>query len=222
MRWVLSLVGVAVFLTTVAPVGAAETITFDGILGPNVPQLTVGGVTFIAEGVPEDGVPLVDPRTTFDDRSPSPYPYDFISGNVLQVRSTGLRIDFSQPVSSFGFGAALDATSDPGQMQIDLFDSGLGSLGTYFLTLDRTPVSHLGGTGSNSEGLFFADGLAGMSRARITNFGDGINGESLFGYVVDNITFQTVPEPSTLVLLAGGLAAAAHRWRRQRRDEACQ
>lgn len=227
MRWVLSFFGVAVFLTTVAPVGDAETVTFDepgvvSILGSSIPQLNVGGVTFTPEGVPWSSVPLVTPRTTFDDRSPSPYPYDFISGNLLQVHSTELRIDFSQPVSSFGFGAALDATASPGQMQIDLFDSGLGSLGTFFLTLDRTLVSQLGGTNSNSEGLFFVGGLAGMSRAQITNFGDGTSDASEFNFVVDDVTFQQIPEPSTLLLLSAGLVVAAHRRRRQRRDEGGQ
>ncbi len=221
MRWVLSFVGVAVVLTTVAPVGGAETITFDepavvSILGTSILQLNVGGVTFTPEGVPWVSVPLVTPRTTFDDRSPSPYPYDFISGNLLQVHSTELRVDFSQPVSSFGFGAALDATASPGQMQIDLFDSGLGSLGTFFLTLDRTLVSQLGGTNSNSEGLFFVGGLAGMSHARITNFGDGTIDESEINFVVDNVTFQPIPEPSTLLLLSVGLVVAAHRRWRQR------
>ncbi len=203
----LSFVGVAVVLTTVAPVSEAETITFDepavvSILGSSIPQLNVGGVTFTPEGVPWGSVPLVTPRTTFDDRPPSPYPYDFISGHLLQVHSTELRVDLSQPVSSFGFGAALDSTASPGQMRIYLFDSGLGSLGTFFLTLDRTLVSQLGGTNSNSEGQFIVGGLAGMSRARITNFGGGTIDESEFNFVVDNVTFQPIPEPPTLLLLA--------------------
>ena len=217
MRRVFSFVGVAVLLTTVAPVGKAEMITFDepevvSILGPSIHQLSVGGVTFTPEGVPRGSMPLVTPRTTFDDRSPSPSPYDFISGNLLQAYSTELRIEFSQPVSSFGFGAALDATSSPGQMRIDLFDSGLGSLGTFFLTLDRTPVSKLGGTNSNSEGSFFVSGLAGMSRAQITNFGDGAIAASAFNFVVDNVTFQTIPEPSSVAMLFAG--AAILLWRR--------
>lgn len=186
------------------------------ILGSPSTQLNVDGVTFTPEGVsrPPGSAPLVTPRWTFDDRSP--YPYDFISGNLLQMHSNELRVDFSQPVSSFGFGAALDATASPGQMQIDLFDSGLGSLGTFFLTLDRTPVSQLGGTNSNSEGLFFVGGLAGMSRARITNFGDGTINGSEFGFVVDNVTFQPIPEPSALFLLSVGLVVAGHRRRSQR------
>lgn len=219
LRWILSFVGVAVILRTVAPVGQAETITFDepavvSILGTSISQLNVGGVTFTPEGVPWVSVPLVTPRTTFDDRSPSPYPYDFISGNLLQVHSTELRVDFSQPVSSFGFGAALDATASPGQMQIDLFDSGLGSLGTFVLTLDRTLASQLGGTNSNSEGLFFVGGLAGLSRARITNFGDGTIDASEFNFVVDNVAFKTIPEPSSLLLLSVGLVIPACRRRR--------
>jgi hypothetical protein len=210
MRWILSLVSVVSVLPTIAQAEGATTITFDeqvavGNLGSSLPQLTVDGVTFTPDGDARSSVPFVTPRTTFDDRSPSPYSYDFISGNLLQVSSTELWVNFSQPVSSFGFGAALNLTSSPGQMQIDLFDSSEGSLGTFFLVLDQTHISQQGGMNSNSEGLFFVGGISGISRALITNFGDGILDGSRFGFVVDSITYQPIPEPSTLLLLSVSL-----------------
>jgi len=217
MRQVLSLVGVAVLLVTVAAVGEAKTITFDepeavSVLGSWVAQLDVGGVTFTPGGVsPEGGMPLVMPRTTFDDRSPSPYPYDFISGNLLQVMSTQLRIDFSQPASSFGSVRRWTRRPAPDRCRLTSSTAVLKASARFLLTLDSTLS---GGASSNSEGLFFVDGLAGMSRAKISNFGDGIIGESLFGFVVDNVTFQTIPEPSSLVLFAAGLPVAANRRRK--------
>jgi hypothetical protein len=216
MRWILSLATVVSALPTVTQVEGAITITFDeqaavSNLGSSLPQLAVDGVTFTPDGDAGSSVLLVTPRTTFDDRSPSPYPYDFIAGNLLQVSRTELWVGFSQPVSSFGFGAALNLTSSPGQMQIDLFDSNEGILGTFYLLLDQTQISQQGGMNSNSEGLFFVGGIPGISRALITNFGDSILDGSKFGFVVDNITFQPVPEPSPLLLFLVGLLLATRR-----------
>jgi hypothetical protein len=210
MRWILFLASVVSALPIVAQVEGAMTITFDeqaavSNLGSSLPQLAVDGVTFTPDGNAGSSVPLVTPRTTFDDRSPNLYPYDFIDGNLLQVSRTELRVDLPQPVSSFGFAAALNLTTSPGQMQIDLFDSNERTLGTFYLLLDQTQISQQGGTNSNSEGLFFVSGIPGISRALITNFGDGILNGSKFGFVVDNITFQPVPEPSPFLLLLMGL-----------------
>src|SRR3989442_657601 len=84
----------------------------------SVSQFTTGTVTLTATGS------LLYVRSTFDDRSPNPYPYRFIAGNVVQVYGNQLRIDLSQPSDHFGFGAALNATSGVGQMTVQLFEAG--------------------------------------------------------------------------------------------------
>lgn len=190
----------------------ANPITFDepeatSVLWSSLPQFSIGGLTLTPQGALPVGnpYPFVTPRGTFDDRSPSPYSYDYISGNVLQVNSTEVLVDFGNPVGSFGFGAALNATSSPGLMTIQMFDSQQASLGLFSLTLDRTVLSLLGGTNSNSEGLFFVSGLSGASSALITSFGDGTANTSQFNWVIDNITFVSVPEPSTLIQLCTSL-----------------
>jgi hypothetical protein len=172
-------------------------------------SFSLDGVTFASSS----GFVL---RTTFDDRSPSPYSYDFISGNVLQAAGTGLNISFSAPTDTFSFGAAEDATFAPSQMQVQLFGLGNVSLGTFTLNLRRTALSVSGGTNSNSEGLFIAPSVGPITAAQLTNFGDGTADGSQVGWVIDNVTFQPVPEPMSLLLLGTGLVAGSH-WRRQLR-----
>jgi hypothetical protein len=174
----------------------------------------VAGTTFT--GV-DPGPPFVSPRTTFDDRSPSPYPYDFISGNVLQVAGQRLRIDFAAPISGFGFGAALNSTFGVGTMRVDLYGANNQIIGSQQLTLDRTVLSQLGGTNSNSEGQFQMAGFATNSihYAIIRNFGDPAVAASRQNWVIDNITIQQVPEPASLLTFgAGALALLVHRKRR--------
>lgn len=87
-------------------IAGAATITFSepeslAVLGRSLPLFTTQGVTFTPFGDVQAGrPPVVTPRGTFDDRTPAAYPYDFIAGNVLQVSSTGLRIDLPAPVAS--------------------------------------------------------------------------------------------------------------------------
>ena len=174
------------------------TITFDepeavSRLGQTQTELAVDEVTFTPEGV---GSRMVTPRTAFDNRSP--YPYDFISGNVLQVHSTELNIQFGGPVTSFGFGAALNVTAMPGTMLLEFFDDQGNSVGSSTVDLDRTVTSRLGGTNSNSEGVFSADSLMAVSRVKITNRGDGTANGSDVDWVIDNVTndVASLPTPS--------------------------
>src|SRR6476469_1217000 len=63
-------------------------------------------------------------RSTFDDRSPGPYPYRFISRNVAQIQGPQLRIDFPGGTNRFGFGAALNATSGQGRIVVEVSGAG--------------------------------------------------------------------------------------------------
>jgi hypothetical protein len=179
-------------------------------------SLWLDGVTFEAFGATQSGSPYAYLRTTFDNRAPAPYPYDFISENVMQVASTGLRLEFDVPTTLFGFGAALDSTASQSLMQIELFGPTSASLGTFLLTLDRTLVSTSGGTNSNSEGKFVAPPLGLISTVQILNFGEGMNTSSQFHWVIDNVEFNPVaiPEPASFTLVLVGVASGLTRRRR--------
>jgi hypothetical protein len=168
----------------------------------------IDGVTFEPFGATQGGSPYSHLRTTFDNRAPAPYSYDFINENVMQVASSGLRLEFDTPTTLFGFGAALNATASPSSMQVELFGPSDASLGTFLLTLDRTLVSTSGGTNSNSEGKFVAPPLGLISAVQILNFGDGMNESSQFHWVIDNVEFNpvAVPEPALLTLVLVGAA----------------
>jgi hypothetical protein len=179
-----------------------------------MPTYAFGNVTLTAFGAVQTGIPDFYFRTTFDDRSPAAYPYDFISEHVAQIHSTGLQITFAEPVSAFAFGAALNATSAISHMNVELFGIQSQSLGVFDLLLDRTLLSLLGGTNSNSEGRFVAPSVGPISFARLTNLGDGTPNGSQYSWVIDNVTTTTaVPEPVSALLLALGLYPACRRRR---------
>ena len=67
--------------------------------------------------VTEDDVPLGQLLDANRAIAVVPNSEEFVSelaSNLLQVHSTEVRVDFSEPVSSFGFGAALDASASSG------------------------------------------------------------------------------------------------------------
>lgn len=210
------LLGIAAVLLVFLPQASAAVITYDeqpvlDLLGGSrwtsgMPSFSVSGLTFAAQGTTSLGIPpFLYLRSSWDDRSPSPSPYDFISGRMMQIGSTALQISFAEPVAAFGFGAALNGTSALSSMQVELFNAGSQSLGVFSFNLDRTTLSLLGGTNSNSEGLFNISS-PGIASARITNFGDGINSASQYHWVIDNISYSSVPEPATGILVGMGIA----------------
>ena len=125
-------------------------------------------------------------RSTFDDRSPAPYPYRFIVRNVAQVQGSQLRIEFPNGTNRFGFGAALDATSGQAQMTVDISGPSGSPLGSYSVSLQRSTNTD-GST--NSEGVFFISGLGDIRSVTITNSGDPLVPASRNNWVIDNIQY---------------------------------
>ena len=105
-------------------------------------------------------------------------------------------------------------------MAIELYGANDTLLDTLPLLLDRTVLSQLGGTNSNSEGLFAMNPLDTnvIQYAIIRNAGDPNVGESKFNWVIDNIVVEqaAVPEPASVLLVgvgAVGVLARRHRAR---------
>jgi hypothetical protein len=187
-----------------AAITATMTNTYAAIQGPltysdSMAVFSLDGITFV--GASEAfGAPFFQFRSTFDNRSP--YPYHFITGNVLQTSGDALRIDFATPISAFAFGAALDATSSPSLMDVSLFSHGALLVTTTF---------NLVGIGANSEGSILLTGLVADS-VYLRNRGDGIDLESKRYWVLDNLQTQVaVPEPTSLVLVGTGFIALFQR-----------
>ncbi|HEY1303656.1 MAG TPA: hypothetical protein VGF24_08920 [Vicinamibacterales bacterium] len=151
------------------------------------PEFSFGDLSLSALGASQGGgVGTFIIRSTFDDRSPNPYPYRFIAGNVAQIDATGLYIEFPNGTDRFGFAAALDSTSGAGHMTVDAFGAAGESLGTYTVPLRRS--SNTNGN-TNSEGVFFVSDIGTIGAVTITNHGDPLNPNSLFGWVIDNIEY---------------------------------
>lgn len=131
-------------------------------------------------------------RSTFDDRSPNPYPYRYILRNVAQVAGPQLRIDFTTATNRFGFGAALNGTSGQGQMLVELSGVDGAVLGSYTVALQRSTNTN-GNT--NSEGVFFVADAGDISSVTITNLGDPQAPSSLNGWVIDNIQYAVAGQP---------------------------
>jgi hypothetical protein len=124
----------------------------------------------------------------------------FVSDPSLVGSALGvLTLDFAFPTAVFGFGVAVNLSDLlPDAVSVELFDAGLGSLGTTTLDLDVLLP------GGFAEGRFDHEGTP-IARARIAF--DGalfIEGDR---FAVDNMTFQ-VPLPGGLALAGLGLALA--------------
>ena len=135
---------------------------------------------------------------------------------MTQIYGTELRLDFAEPVTSIGFGAALNATASPGGIRVALFSVG-EFIESHVMDLRRSSTN---GANSNSEGTLLLSGTV-MDTVRITNLGDGYTAASKFNWVLDNLTYERaptpVPEPSTLLLALTAWAAVVGASRRTRR-----
>jgi hypothetical protein len=153
------------------------------------------------------GVPSPDARYNCNIPQQCPPSSAFLSFPTLEGNSNGiLTFDFDAPTPTLAFGVARNTilTLNPG-LTVQLFAPGLSPIGTFpLITANAGFVL--------SEGLFTFSGPL-VSRAVLTF--NSPQTAARFG--VDNLTFEAIPEPSTLFLLAAGLASAAGRFRSPRK-----
>ena len=195
----------------------ATTITFDELPTQPVDGVSLLGVTFHYDGVP----PFV---TTFNafllEQGPS----------LVGSRAGTLTLDFSTPVSLLEFDFALrnffsqfpvTPIVPVARVSAVLLDADLQNLGTVVSNIDVTQEQLF-----QDPLLFGFFSYTGTPVARASlNFavsapsaGAGLAAQ----YALDNLTFETtvpVPEPSSLCLLASGIACLAARRRRGTRHE---
>jgi hypothetical protein len=174
----------------------STTITFNELPSQPVNGLTFRGVTFSFKIL---GTNSTDAR--FGGAGPGTLTYT--SDPSLEGNTSGtLGFDFATPVSHLSFGVAVASfeTLTPG-VTVSLFDSSFTQLNKYQVTTRPMPTF--------SEALVTSDD-APVSHALLFFNNSGPR------FVVDNLTFTPVPEPSTIVLsLAGGLLIGLGLWRRR-------
>ena len=172
------------------------TLTFSELTTQPVNGLSFMGVTF---GFQVGGLSSADARYNAE----GPGLLTFIQDASLEGTTTGvLMLDFAAQTPILRFGVALSSLNAlaPG-ISVQLFDASLQPLGV--LTLDTSPLLTF------SEGQFSYLG-APIRRAVITFNAAGAR------FAVDNLTFEPVPEPASLVLFGIGLAGlVASRKRRK-------
>ena len=188
----LRLIGFSFLLLTLSITARATpiTLTFDELPSQPVDGLTFQGVTF---GFTIGGFPSTD--ATYNGGGTTG---TFVQLPTLEGEASGiLTLDFALPTNILQFGVALKCcgTLTPG-FTVELFDPGLLSLGV-------TPVntSPLGGP-APTEGQFTYSGPL-VSRAVIDFEDSGVK------FAFDNLTYEPIPEPTSLLLLGSGLAALA-------------
>ncbi len=189
------------FCTT--DVAKAEILTFDE-LGSPIPAdgLTVKGVTFDFKinGVDStDSIYNLSFLPEFPSNLLANLQQPYLEGNAKGI----LSLDFATPISALQFNLGLNSFSPVASaLTVELFDAGLKSLG--ITSVNTTPLAIL------SEGLFSYSGV-GVKKAVLdfdaSKFGLSPTVDPRF--VIDNLTYISIPEPSLLVgLLAFGASSA--------------
>jgi PEP-CTERM motif len=172
---------------------ALTTLTFNELPFQPVDDLTFQGVTFDFKVA---GVDSAD--ATYNTDGPGSITY--VQDPSLEGTSSGiLALDFATPTPVLQFGVALATigTLTPG-FTVELFDASLVPIGSFsVITQDLAGFT---------EGQFVYPGGSSVGRA-VVSFD-----ASAARFAFDNLKFF-VPEPSSALLLAAGLAGLAVRGR---------
>jgi PEP-CTERM motif-containing protein len=190
-------------LGLVAPASATPVLVRFDELPPLTPVhgTTVAGVTF---SFTIGGVANPDARFNCNLAGLCPPDSAFLDPPALEGNAAGvLTFDFATPTSALQFGVArgTSLTLTPG-VTVRLFDPTLALIGSFALATSNV------GFGI-SEGLFVFSGSL-LSRAVLTFDNPALAGR--FG--LDNLTYEQIPEPATLILVAAGMVGVAVRRRR--------
>lgn len=189
------------------------TLTFDetppGLVSVTNPGAPAGTSPFLSfRGVSFDF--RVGNQLSADARygATGPGNFTFIQGRVLEGDAAGiLTLNFGVPTPLLAFGVGLTSQGGltPG-FTVELFN-GVQSLGSVAVSTGQVAGLPL------SVGQFSFSGPL-ISRA-VINFNEAAL-SSPRRFALDNLTYEPVPEPATLILLGTGLAGIAASVRRRR------
>ena len=206
----------AFFVFGLSGTGDAALLTFDDVV--------VGATSYAYDG-DADGTNDVIFSTTdpsgFNTGGPGPN-MTYIDEPGIEGTSllpTDLRVDFlNGAVNVMGFGFALNSSTETSTASFSLFDASDNLLASKtLLGLFTTTPSGLSS---------FPEGFLSLAFPNIASYGL-FNFDTQFGrYIIDNFqgTFGSteditpVPEPSTFLLLGGGLAGLAFYARRRKKE----
>lgn len=183
------LLAIAVLMFSFCSRAGATTLTFNELPTQPVDDLSFMGVKFDFK---VGGIDSLDARYN----GGGPGIGTFVQDPTLEGDSAGiLTLDFLTPVSTLQFGVALSTagTVAPGFV-VSTYDASLALLATYTITTTQTLTF--------TEAQFVNPGGVPLGRAVID-----FNQSVATRFALDNLTFNPVPEPSTIALACCGALA---------------